>query len=241
MSLITLIFAAFIAGILGSIHCISMCGGIACGVGQLNDDEQKISFVKSIPSPFIISLKFNLGRILSYTFLGALFAYVGHHIIHLSDSRTILSVFRYFSAVLIALIGFKYVFGIHLIDVLEKGGFRVWSLIKNKINLNKYLSSTSIIPLGIVWGFLPCGLIYTMLLTASSAESIWGGAMVMFAFGLGTLPAMLSISSISRTFKESINIQWMKTAFGIALIMLALLIVALEINAPQSELCQAPH
>ena len=249
MSLLTLIFAAFITGILGSIHCMSMCGGIACSAGYLgtnkgadkgeNQDgnEIAIKFVKKKPSPFKNAIKFNLGRILSYSILGALFAYLGHHIIHLNDSRTILSSFRYFSALLIALIGFKYLFGLQLIDLLEKAGFRFWTLIKTKLNINQYLSSSSIIPLGMVWGLLPCGLIYTMLISASSAGTIWGGALVMSAFGLGTLPAMLSISSISKTFKENANSQWMKTAFGVALIMLALLLVMLEINSPPNDIC----
>ena len=110
MSLLTLIFAAFITGILGSIHCMSMCGGIACSAGFLGtnegadkgENEITIKFIKKKPSPFINAIKFNLGRILSYSILGALFAYLGHHIIHLNDSRTILSSFRYFSALLIA-------------------------------------------------------------------------------------------------------------------------------------------
>ena len=245
MSLLTLIFAAFITGILGSIHCMSMCGGIACSAGYVNgkknckidNNEHKIQFVKKQPSPFLNSVKFNLGRIISYSILGALFAYLGHHIIHLSDSRTLLSSFRYFSALLIALIGFKYLFGLQLIDLLEKGGFKFWTLIKTKLNINHYLSSSSVIPLGMIWGLLPCGLIYTMLISASSAGTAWGGSLVMLAFGFGTLPAMLSISAISKTFKENANSQWMKTAFGVALIMLSLLLVMLEINSPPNDIC----
>jgi len=241
VSLLTLIFAAFITGILGSIHCMSMCGGIACSAGYIdgkkNNNEREIKFVKKQPSPFLNSLKFNFGRILSYSILGAVFAYLGHHIIHLSDSKSLLSYFRYFSALLIALIGFKYLFGLKLIDLLEKGGFRFWTLIKNKLNINQYLSSSSVIPLGMVWGLLPCGLIYTMLISASSAGTAWGGSLVMFAFGLGTLPAMLSISAISKTFKENANSQWMKTAFGVALIMLSLLLVMLEINSRPDDIC----
>jgi len=243
VSLLTLIFAAFITGILGSIHCMSMCGGIACSAGYINGKtnnfEQNIHFVKKKPSPFLNTLKFNLGRVLSYSILGAVFAYVGHHIIDLDDSRTLLSYFRYFSALLIALIGFKYLFGLKLIDLLEKGGFRVWSSLKTKLNINQYLSSSSVIPLGMVWGLLPCGLIYTMLISASSAGTAWGGSLVMLAFGLGTLPAMLSISSISKIFKENTNSLWIKNTFGFALIMLALLLVILEKNSLPSNVCQS--
>jgi len=247
VSLFTLTFAAFIAGILGSLHCIGMCGGIACSAGYVDgnsvknaaSNEHEIKFIQYKPSPFLNTLKFNFGRILSYTILGALFATVGHHIIHLSDSRTILSYFRYFSALLIALIGFKYLFDFRLIDKLEKAGYHLWSWLKTKLNINKYLSSKSLIPLGMVWGLLPCGLIYTMLISASSAGSIWGGSLIMFTFGLGTLPAMLSISSITKTLKESANSQWMKTVFGIALLMLSLLLVMLEVNSPPSDICHS--
>ena len=251
MSLLTLIFAAFIAGILGSIHCLSMCSGIACSAGYLDgkdaeansktSHEVEIKFVEKKPSPFINTLKFNFGRILTYSLLGVLFATVGHHLIHLSDSRTILSYFRYFSALLIALIGFKYLFGFQLIDQLEKGGYKIWSWLKVKLNLNHYLSSASVIPLGMVWGLLPCGLIYTMLISASSAGTIWGGALIMFAFGLGTLPAMLSVSSIAKTFKESANNQWLKTVFGISLLLLALVLVMLEVNTAPGDICHSDH
>ena len=222
---------------------MSMCGGIACSAGHLdgksidNKNQHEIKFVKKPSSPLLNTLKFNFGRLLSYSILGAIFAYLGHHLIHLSDSRTLLGYFRYFSALLIALIGLKYLFGFKLIDLLEKGGFRFWTIIKNKLNINQYLSSSSVIPLGMVWGLLPCGLIYTMLISASSAGTAWGGSLVMFTFGLGTLPAMLSISAISKTFKESANSQWMKTAFGFALVMLSLLLVMLEVNSPPDELC----
>ena len=247
MSLLTLIFAAFIAGILGSIHCMSMCGGIACSAGYLDgkdadkrpSNEHEIKFVKKKSSPFLNTLKFNFGRILSYSLLGALFASVGHHIIHLSDSRSILSYFRYFSALLIALIGFKYLFGLQIIDQLEKGGYRIWSWLKTKFNINNYLSSSSLIPLGMVWGLLPCGLIYTMLISASSAGSVWGGSLIMFAFGLGTLPAMLSVSSIAKTLKESANNRWLKTVFGLSLLMLALVLVVLEINTAPNDICHS--
>ncbi len=243
MSILTLSFAAFIAGILGSIHCIGMCGGIACSAGYIDGkkpvNEHEVKFIKNKPSPFINTLKFNLGRILSYSILGALFAGVGHHIIHLSDSRIILSYFRYFSALLIALIGFKYLFGFSLIDQLEKGGYKIWTWLKTKLNINKYISSSSLIPLGMVWGLLPCGLIYTMLISASSAGTIWGGSLIMFAFGLGTLPAMLSISSIAKTFKETANSRWMKTVFGIALLLLSLLLVMLEVNSSPSDMCHS--
>ena len=243
MSLLTLVFAAFLAGILGSIHCIGMCGGIACSAGYINGNKNKnqheIKFVEKKPSAFINTLKFNLGRILSYAILGGLFAYLGHHIIHLSDSRTILRYFRYFSALLIALIGFKYLFDFKLIDHLEKGGYKLWSWLKAKLKINNYLSSSSLISLGMVWGLLPCGLIYTMLITASSAGTVWGGALIMFVFGLGTLPAMLSISSIANSLKENANVQWMKTVFGVTLLMLALFLVILEINSPASEMCHS--
>ena len=253
MSLLTLIFAAFIAGILGSIHCIGMCGGIACSVGYANgkdaNAEQEITFVNhtsatknisnSSSSSFMNTLKFNFGRIVTYSLLGALFASVGHHIIHLSDSRTILSYFRYFSALLIALIGFKYLFGLKIIDRIEKGGYVLWSWLKTKLGINKYLSHSSMIPLGMVWGLLPCGLIYTMLISASSAGTVWGGSLIMFAFGVGTLPAMLSISSITNTFKEAANNRWLKTVFGIGLLLLALLLVVLELNTLPDELCHS--
>lgn len=250
MSLLTLIVAAFITGILGSIHCMSMCGGIACSVGYLDkqptaeqpihfagDDKQRGSDAALLSAEFVNALKFNFGRLCSYSILGAFFAYVGHHIINLNDTSTLLSAFRYFSASLIALIGFKYLFGLKLIDMLEKAGFRLWNQVKTSLKVNRYLSSSSVVALGMVWGLLPCGLIYTMLISASSAGTAWGGALIMFAFGLGTLPAMLSISSISRTIKDTKNNLWLKRVFGCALILLAVLLVFLEMNAACDDMC----
>lgn len=243
MSVITLAFSAFIAGILGSIHCIGMCGGIACSAGYLSKQSQPSEVPVTFHPPsaskpsnshflFYSTLTFNLGRICTYTLLGVLVAFLGHHIIHLSDTRSILRVFRYASAVLIALIGFKYLFGLRLIDRLEKAGQGIWHTLSARFKF----ADSSVLSLGMVWGLLPCGLIYTMLLTASAAGSVLGGALIMFAFGLGTLPALLSVSALSHNFRELAKSRWMKTVFGLALILLAALLIGLELNTP-STMC----
>jgi len=85
------------------------------------------------------------------------------------------------------------------------------------------------------WGLLPCGLVYSVLLTASAAGSAVSGALVMLAFGLGTLPSMLGMSLAAPTLAAMLNDKWTKKLMGAALVLLAVLSVSLMVVRMQGK------
>jgi sulfite exporter TauE/SafE len=204
------------AGLLGSGHCFGMCGGIAAGLG-------------SVSKPGLLpALAFNFGRLMSYALLGAISATV------LSSLGEVLNVpqwgfiLRLMTAVIIILIGLQFVFGWQLLGGIERLGARVWKrVLPFAVRASAMPGGVGRLLLGLCWGLLPCGLVYSVLFSASSTGSVWGGALVMFTFGVGTLPSMLGMSLAAPALKQFLADQWARKLMGFALIVLAVLSVIL--------------
>lgn len=227
------IFTAFFAGILGSGHCFGMCGGIAAGLGSLPGHDRN--------KPQAISaLLFNIGRILSYAALGLISAWI------LMQAGQVLNVpkwsmiLRLVTALMIFMIGLQFLFNWQLLAVIERGGARVWKLILPlAVKASSLPGGSGRLLLGLCWGLLPCGLVYSILLTAAAAGSPLSGAVIMFAFGLGTLPSMLGMSLAAPTLAVLLSDQWTRKLMGIAMILLAVLslsIIVIHARAHQHPL-----
>jgi len=187
--------AAFAMGLLGAGHCLGMCGSIcamlALGVKAQNPVKRTA-----------ILLAYNLGRIGSYTLAGALVAALGA-VLQMHSSFPFLRLLA--SALLIAT-------GLYLanwwrgLTVLERAGQVVWRRIQplgNRLLPVQHLHQALL--LGMLWGWLPCGLVYGALTLAASAGSVAVGAGTMLAFGLGTLPALLAGAMAATTLKWLID------------------------------------
>ncbi len=178
---ITLLMA-LTAGFLGSGHCLGMCGGIATLPAAASSKTG------------IRVLLFNLGRLVSYALLGALVGLLGASIGDLFDVRQWSMILRIATGVVVILVGIYLLTGIRALLFGEKLGARFWAKIAplaKRFSSQKNLGQTWM--LGMLWGYLPCGLVYSMLLAASVSGSPVTGAGVMVAFGLGTLPAMAGL------------------------------------------------
>ena len=174
---------AFVVGLIGAGHCMGMCGGIA---SILSIGAQK-------PSP-ITPVLYNFGRLLSYMVIGGLIGGAVSSLGQLSDFNAALAWLRLIAAmfmIVLALYIGKWWFGLL---AFEKVGQRLWryvSPIGQSLLPLKHPSHA--LPFGFVWGWLPCGLVYSMLTWAAVSGSWVNGAGIMLAFGLGTLPAMLTV------------------------------------------------
>lgn len=174
------LFALFLVGFLGGTHCVGMCGGI---VGALSVGSG---------GRWPLHLAYNAGRIVSYAAAGALAGAVGQATLVLEGQLPIrLALYVLASLMLVAL-------GLYLIGVTralaftERLGQRLWRRIQPLTA--RFLPARSVaqaFPLGLLWGWLPCGLVYSALATALTAGSALRGAAMMLAFGLGTLPNLL--------------------------------------------------
>ena len=191
--MIETVAAAFLFGLAGSTHCLSMCGGIAIAVSAGSDRPNRW-----------FAVSYNLGRLCCYVLLGAVVGAMGS-LLAISD---IIGVsLRLFAALLLIgmgvyLLGFKQVLG-----WLESLGARaIWRpiqpLAKRMLPINSHARSWIA---GSLWGLLPCGLVYTALGWATASASVPVAMLSMLAFGLGTLPAMLGVSllgDIGRWFQR---------------------------------------
>ncbi len=206
------IASAFILGLLGSAHCFSMCGGIITALSSATD-QQTIKISKSLN--ISKSLAYQIGRISSYTLIGLLAGLIGLELSQLSD-KPILPII---SAILLILMGFYMTRWWMALTYLEKAGSLLWK----KINpLSKRLLPVNSLPkatlLGMLWGWLPCGLVYSALGYALATASPIKSALYMLFFGLGTLPATLSLGLASLKLKQLITSKAFQIVCGLILI-----------------------
>ena len=191
------IAGAFAMGLVGSTHCVAMCGGIV-GVQNASMPVQlRTKPIKQLP----LSLAYNAGRISTYTLLG----FVAGGASMFIDGIVPLHIARVLLQVVAALcvIGV----GLHLLGVfpafqiVERAGAPLWARLRPFAM--RWFSGRTIphaLAFGALWGFLPCGLVYSAVAVALSRESALSGALTMLAFGLGTLPALLAMSSVAGSF-----------------------------------------
>ncbi len=230
---LSVLFTAFMAGLLGSGHCFGMCGGIATGLGNIGGR----SFSKGMNRSFAISaILFNLGRLISYMVLGLISAWI------LTQAGEVFNVpkwsmaLRWLTALMIFLIGLQFLLNWQLLGGLERFGAKVWKLILPiAVRASSLPGGSGRLLLGLCWGLLPCGLVYSILLTAAAAGAPLSGALVMFVFGLGTLPSMLGMSFAAPAFAALLSDRWARKLMGAAMVLLAVLSVALMLVHSQNE------
>ena len=226
------LFTALMAGLLGSGHCFGMCGGIAAGLGSISVRASKTG----LDHPQAVSaLLFNFGRLLSYAALGLISAWI------LMQAGEILNVpkwgmiLRLLTALMILLIGLQFLFNWQLLAGIERAGARVWKLVLPiAVRASSLPGGTGRLLLGLCWGLLPCGLVYSILLTAASTGAPVSGAFVMLAFGLGTLPSMLGMSLAAPAVATLLSDRWARRLLGAAMVLLAVLSVALMVVHSQN-------
>lgn len=178
------IFSAFLVGLAGSLHCVGMCGGIA---GALR------AAVPVGQSPLAYILSYNLGRITSYAIAGTITGILGQ--VARASITHGLMVFQLFSAAMLIAMGLYLAQWWRGLARLEALGGGLWQRIRPfSKRFLPFKSPLSALPYGFIWGWLPCGLVYSTLTWALVSGSGVKGALIMASFGLGTLPALIAIS-----------------------------------------------
>lgn len=200
---------AFLAGLLGSGHCFGMCGGIAAGLGAMARGRALAP-----------ALQFNLARLVSYSALGLISAGILGGFAGLTQAGRWL---RLLTAAMIFLIGLRFLFDFRGLELIERGGAGLWKKIMPVAlragQRQDWIGRTA---LGVCWGFLPCGLVYSLLLTAASTASPLAGAVTMFTFGAGTLPAMMGLTAAAPALATFLEDQTVRKIIGFALVVLAI-------------------
>jgi sulfite exporter TauE/SafE len=217
-----LLSAALLAGLLGSAHCLGMCGGIAGLVG-VNAGVATLRW----QLPF--ALLYNAGRIVSYAVLGIIVASFGSIIVKASPSVAI--GIRLLSGIIIILVGLKVAFDLRLLNVIERMGGTLWSKITP---LAQRLMPITTLPkafgLGLIWGWLPCGLVYSVLMIAATSAQPVAGAATMIAFGVGTMPAMVLTGLGAARLSELMRRKRTRAGLGLLIAAMGIVTIAMPLG-----------
>ncbi|MBT8429032.1 MAG: sulfite exporter TauE/SafE family protein [Gammaproteobacteria bacterium] len=176
------LLSAFVVGLLGGVHCVGMCGGI---VGAL-------SFGLPAERNLPILLAYNVGRISSYTLAGALMGALGFYFSGLLPVQNAQKVLLSLAGLFLILMGLYLAGWWNVLSRVERVGGVLWRRIEPLgRGLLPIRSVRHGLLLGLLWGWLPCGLVYSALVWTVSSGGALEGASLMLAFGLGTLPNLL--------------------------------------------------
>ncbi len=206
-----ILLSAFLLGLLGSGHCLGMCGGLSSALG-LNSDAGNSSNKNHSSILHSYVLLYNFGRIISYSFAGIIVGSLGFW---LSKHLSSLLILRYLAAAMLILMGLYIGKWFNGIIYTEKLGKLVWPYIqplsKRFIPIKNQKDALIV---GMVWGWLPCGLVYSALIWASLESSVSGAMLIMMFFGLGTLPAMLATGLFAQKFNQFVKKNWFRNLSG---------------------------
>jgi sulfite exporter TauE/SafE len=207
--------AALLLGLAASGHCLAMCGGLTAALGLAT---ARTADGRARPT---LLLGYQLGRIASYSMAGLLFAGALGGLIALLDVESVRRVLRGLAALTLVL-GALVAFG----RVGNSGsalGHALWRRLAP--HGRRFLPIDSLpraFAFGMVWGWMPCGFVYTVLLIATLQHSALRGAMIMAAFGVGTIPALLLTSLASRRFVGAIATPAARRTAGSILLLSAI-------------------
>ena len=184
---------AFVTGLISSFgHCLGMCGGIvgiysARQAARSSDLASKPSLLARIAS----LLPLHLGRITTYVFIGALIGLAGSLLDQASGMVGWQGVFSILVGILMLAVSLSLLGVLPPIEMALSSITRGGSPIGRMRGLFGKHTLLSNLALGLLWGFLPCGLVFAMLVVAARTQTVWGGGLTMLAFGLGTIPTLL--------------------------------------------------
>lgn len=231
---------AFSMGLLGSTHCVAMCGGVVSVLSSATPQCPR----SSAKAPYWLS--YNAGRIASYTLLGALVGALG------SVSRMFLPLdvvrfgLRSLAVVTMLAVGMHLAGLPSLVKVFESAGAPLWRrlapLAQRFVPLRSPLHALA---LGGLWAFMPCGLLYGALAFAASSESPTTGAAMMLAFALGTLPVMLTMSALANRVASAFARGWVRRTAGVTVLAFGVwssigLVRQLRADDPVHTSCHQP-
>jgi len=201
------IIAVFFVGLLSGVHCLGMCGSIV-GIltGQLPQGKTRWPF----------HLAYSSGRVASYTLAGALVGALGQAGLLLRDDVPVQHLLFALSSLMLIALGL-YIAGIWgLVRRIEGLGRFLWQRIQPLTRgLLPVKTPFQAFLLGTLWGWMPCGLVYSVLVTALAAGRADSGALVMLAFGLGTLPNLLLIGLFWESLRRWVQSPRVRLAAGL--------------------------
>jgi sulfite exporter TauE/SafE len=250
----------FLVGLAGSVHCVGMCGGI---VGAITASAGRTVARASYPvvpiatapasaatAPLLRVLAYNTGRIGSYMLAGAMAGGLAGGAQSLARLAGLQLGFYWLANLMLVALGLYLMNAWRGLAWLEHGGRMLWQraqpamapLMQQLVPANR---PHQVLALGALWGWLPCGMVYSVLLTAMLGGDAWNGAAVMLAFGLGTLPMLTGLGLLGARVQRAMRRPAARIACGAAVLAFGVLGVARAAGGQTPDwmtiLCLTPH
>ncbi|MDR2011675.1 MAG: sulfite exporter TauE/SafE family protein [Rhodanobacter sp.] len=211
--------SAFVFGLVASGHCLAMCGGIT---GALAMATQTNSAGRA---RWPLLLGYQAGRIVSYGLAGIVLGTAGATILHFLDQQQTRIALRWMSACVFALVGISL--------LRRRGGPGTWlartlwpSLAQYGRRFFPVRHLAQAFAIGAIWGWMPCGLVYSVLFIAWLEMDPWHSAAVMLMFGLGTVPAVLAGAVGAIKLRTLLAHAGLRYALAVLLLVFAVLTAA---------------
>ena len=196
--------ALFFVGLLGGVHCLGMCGSIV-GIFTAQAPNSRWSF----------HLAYNGGRLVSYMLAGALAGALGQAGLLARDAVPVQHLLFALSSLMLVALGL-YLAGIwNMVRRIEQAGGALWRHIQPWTRFPVTTPARALL-FGALWGWLPCGLVYSALVAALASGNPRSGALMMLAFGLGTLPNLLAIGLFWEKIRHRVQSPRVRMAAGLA-------------------------
>ena len=210
---------AFLVGLISALHCIGMCGGIV-GASSCSLPWD----IRASPSRYAIyQLAFNLGRIASYALAGALFGWLGTGILSGASAVWLSDLPRLLAAGILIGIGLYIGGWFPRLALIERLGVPLWRWLEPWARrLLPVRGPLGAMMFGALWGWLPCGLVYSMLISTPLQAGAASGALYMALFGIGTLPALMTTGFLAGRLHALGRDRRFQAMAGLTLIALAL-------------------
>jgi hypothetical protein len=209
--------AALLAGLFGSSHCIGMCGAmVVLFEGQ-----------RAAHGAWTHRVLYNMGRLAFYMLLGAVAGSGGALLAEIAGLDLGLTLLRILAGLLVVALGLNLAFGWQTLAVLERAGAGLWTRLKP---LTRHVLPVATpgraIAAGLLWGALPCGLVYSAVAIAATGGDAVTGAAVMFAFWIGTMPALLLAGASAGRLALWRRRRPVRLTAGLVLVLFGLLALA---------------
>lgn len=218
----TLLPVAFTVGLLSGLHCVGMCGGImgALTFGlppQVRQNPRRL---------LLFLLAYNLGRLISYGLAGVLFGVFGAGLFDLLQPWLGQGWPQRLAALVMVVIGLYLAGLLPQLIGLERLGLPLWRYLSPIAGRLMPVQRLPVALLyGLIWGWLPCGLVYAMLIVAAGQGSGLFGGVMMLAFGLGTLPAVMLTGVLAGKLQDLAKRVRLRLLAGLSLVVFGLVVL----------------
>jgi sulfite exporter TauE/SafE len=200
--------AAFVVGMAGSVHCLAMCGGISGALGM------RASGAATPRRAATLTACYQVGRLTSYTLAGAIVGACSGVMQGMFDLNRVALVARILAGLVLVCVGTGVLFNWRPLALLEQLGGRLWRHLAPLARVIPPSGVAGSLMLGMLWGWLPCGFIYSMLIFAALKGGAFQSAAMMLFFGLGTAPAVFGAGVLGAQFGRLSVARSLHTAAG---------------------------